>query len=42
MPSVGPQDELTAAVFNAVESLRPLQKARFLLDHVLRLIECGK
>ncbi|EKM52414.1 uncharacterized protein PHACADRAFT_260777 [Phanerochaete carnosa HHB-10118-sp] len=42
MPSVGPQDELTAAVSSVVESLKPLQKARFLLDHVLKLIESGR
>ena len=36
------QDELTAAVFGAVESLTAVKKANFLLDNALELIEAGK
>ena len=35
-------DELTVAVFGAVESLSPLRKANFLLQNALDLIEVGK
>ena len=36
------QDELTAAVFGAVESLSAVRKAGFLLENALELIEAGK
>ena len=36
------QDELTAAVFGAVESLSPARKAGFLLENALELVEDGK
>ena len=42
MSSVGPQDELTAAVFSVVDSLPPARKAKFLLEHALELVEAGK
>ncbi|GJE89030.1 hypothetical protein PsYK624_051200 [Phanerochaete sordida] len=42
MSSVGPQDELTSSVLSVVESFKPQEKARFLLDHILQLIESGK
>ena len=42
MSSCGTQDELTAAVFTAVESMTPAKKAKFLLDHALTLIESGE
>lgn len=35
-------DELTATVISAVESLSGLQKAKFLLEHSLTLLEAGQ
>jgi len=35
-------DELTATVISVVESLSGHQKAKFLLDHSLTLLETGK
>jgi hypothetical protein len=35
-------DELTATVISAVESLSALQKAKFLLEHSLSLLEAGQ
>jgi hypothetical protein len=35
-------DELTATVISAVESLSALQKAKFLLEHSLTLLEAGQ
>lgn len=42
MSSVGPQDELTAALVSAVESLPPKRKADLLFQRILTLIESGK
>lgn len=36
------QDELTAAVFGAVEALSAVKKANFLLENAFALIEAGK
>ena len=35
-------DELTATVISVVESLTARQKAKFLLDHSLALLEAGQ
>lgn len=35
-------DELTATVISAVESLSRSQKAKFLLNHSLTLLEAGQ
>ena len=35
-------DELTATVISVVESLTAGQKAKFLLDHSLALLEAGQ
>lgn len=42
MSTPGSQDELTATVFGAIESLSPLRKANFLLENALALIEAGQ
>ncbi|THH26388.1 hypothetical protein EUX98_g7801 [Antrodiella citrinella] len=42
MSTPGSQDELTATVFGAIESLSPLRKATFLLENALALIEAGE
>ncbi|KAL0065624.1 hypothetical protein AAF712_007402 [Marasmius tenuissimus] len=42
MSSPSPQDELTATVFDAVQSLPPERKANFLLDTALALIAAGQ
>ncbi|KAK7045361.1 hypothetical protein VNI00_007610 [Paramarasmius palmivorus] len=42
MSSPVPQDELTATVFDAVQLLPSIRKAKFLLDTALALIEAGQ
>ncbi|TCD62325.1 hypothetical protein EIP91_007065 [Steccherinum ochraceum] len=42
MSTPGSQDELTATVFGAIETLSPLRKASFLLENALALIEAGE
>ncbi|KIK66352.1 hypothetical protein GYMLUDRAFT_239320 [Collybiopsis luxurians FD-317 M1] len=41
-PSAPPQDELTSAVFDALQNLVPSRKATFLLDTALALIAAGQ